>query len=256
MSSCASDITTDSEALKRFNRARDFFGDTCQRHKDRLILEQSVWSEEYTQGRLALILDCDLPVVSIHKPDAAGFIHGVASPTDSPAFIVLKADIHNRHKLQRWDEKLMFVANVHLVQSPEGVIPSRVGFYGIDNKISEYRANLLLFESTAEPPTYKFFPRILDGKVSPFCDRAIASRDDLVVHEVKSTSKIVEGISSRESDFIARKQILSDIDAKEILAALRIIIDARSVTVRVVPEGQRERVYVRDVLVGPLNLFV
>jgi hypothetical protein len=256
MSYCATDLTTDSEALERLDRACDFFGDTRQRHRDRLVLEQSVWSEEYAQGRMALILDCDFPVVCISQPDAARFIHSVASASNGSAFIVLKADVHDCHKLQGWDEKLMLVTDIHLVQGPEGVIPSRVGLYRIYNEGPKFGSNLPLFQSAIEPMVYKSFARIADWESIPTRRDCATFHHDLVEHEVESTSKVVQRVSGSESNFVGGEQIFPDVNAQEILPSLRVVINSRSVTIVVSPECQSKLVNVRDVLVGPLNLFV
>jgi len=244
------------EHLECLNRARDFFGDTCQRHRDRLVLEQGIWTEHYRQGRMALVLDCDFPTISVFQSDAARFVHGVASPPNSSSFIVLKADVHNCHKLQSWDEKLMLVTDIHLVQGPDGVIPSLVGFYRIHNEGPKFGSYLPLFQSTIEPMVYKSFPSITDWECIPARRNTTTFQCDLVEHEIKGASKVMQGISSGESDLISRKQILSNIDTKEILAALSVVINPRSVTVGVSPECQSKLVNVRDVLAGPLNLFV
>jgi len=242
--------------LEGFERARDFFGDTSKRHRDRLILEKSIWSEEYSRGRMALILDCDFPTIGISQPDSARFLHSVATVTDRPTFIVLKADVYNCHKLQSWDEKLMLVTNVHLVQGPEGVIPSLVGFYRIHNEGPKFGSNLLLFQGAIAPTVYKSFACIADWEISPMCNPPSASPDDLTEHEIESASEVMQGIASRKSDFIGRKQIVSKVNAKEILASLHVVINSRSVTVGMSPECQAKFVNIRDVFVGPLNLFV
>ncbi len=245
-----------SETLERFDRARDFFGDTRQRHADRVVLEQGIWSEYYRDGRMALILDCDFPVIGICQSDSARLVHGVSTSANCSSCIVLKADIHNCHKLQSWDEKLMLVTDVHLVQGPKGVIPSRVGFYHIHNEAPKFGSHLLLFQGTVEPMVYKSFASIADWECIPAGWSAAVIQDNLVEHEIEGAPQIVHSVSSRQGDFVSGKQIFPNFDTEEVLAALRIIVDSRCVTVRVSPESQPHLVNIRDVLVGPLNLFV
>lgn len=250
------ELSREREHLECLNRARDFFGDTCQRQKDRLILEHGIWPEDYSRGRMALVLDCDFPVVGVSQSDAAGFVHEVSSISDRSAFLILKADINNPHKLQGWDEKLMLIADIHLVQGPDGVIPSRVGFYRIHHEGPKFGSNLPLLQSTLEPLVYKSFALIEDWETGMRCRSSLTTENDLVVHQIESASKVVQRIPGSKGDFIGGKQIFSDVDTQEILASLCVVINSRSVAVRVVGKGQPKRVNVRDVLVGPLNLFV
>jgi hypothetical protein len=66
----------------------------------------------------------------------------------------------------------------------------------------------------------------------------------------------VQRVSHSQRDIGTGEQILSEIDAKDILSSLCVVVNPKSVTVRQIPEGKQHGVNVRDVLVGPLNLFV
>ena len=98
---------------------------------DRLTLEgKDAYIENYRRGSMALILNCNLPVVEFPESNRTRFIHeDRLDGNNRSVFLILKANTVENHRLQSWDEKLMFVHDVQIVKSPEQWIPSRVGIY-------------------------------------------------------------------------------------------------------------------------------
>jgi hypothetical protein len=247
--------TSDLERLERLDSARDFFGDPRQRYEDRLMIERGLWPEDYRRGRLALVLDCDLPVVSVHEPSSERIVGIVPSATDLRTLVVFKADVTEHHRLQHWDEKLMLVSVVHLTEGVQDRVSSRVGFYCVEYQKEEFGGKLPFFQGTLQPRFY-FLPFLKDWKPSVIRRYPITSDNRLVVHQVESASEVVKSISNRESNLIGGEQIPPEINTEKVLSSLNIVINPKSVTVRQLAENEQQAVNVRDVLVGPLNLFV
>lgn len=235
------------EQRERLNRARDLIGDPMQRWNDRLVLEYCSKVKEYRSGRMALILDVNVNVRG--QSETAGFVHEVEllTPVNRRMFIVLKADTVESKKLEQWNEKLVFIPDVQIVESPEGVIPSRVGFYVVENEIVDRTGDLLLFQSTFKS-AYKFLPRVSNWKASPIRGAA----DESVVENIQSAPKIVKRVADYQSRPVEGKWRWLDIDAKMIAASLGIFIDADSVKVRIKEFG-KSVINSVDVLLGPLN---
>jgi hypothetical protein len=239
-----------SEQLERLNRARDFFGDPKQRWNDRLVVEACVFSKEYLSGRAALALHCNFPVESVSDLIAKRSGISEAPSTEHTAILILKANIEDLHKLQHWDEKMVLVPDVHVVKCPEQEIPSLVGLYVVQDEISFREDDLLLFQSTIKA-TFELIPRISYWEPSPIARTA----DELVPHEVESAPEIVEGVADNYGAIISRKAFFSKFDMQKILSGLRVVIDIHSVNVAL-SELAQKRCNVKDMLVGPLNLFV
>jgi hypothetical protein len=239
-----------SEQLERLNRACDFFGDPAQRWNDRLVLEGSVLSEVYLSGRAALVLYCDLSMDRLGDLQTKGRFIGESSGSDGTAIFILKAHIKDNHKLNHWDEKMMLVPDVHVVKPPEQDIPTLVGLYLFDNKLTIGHDDLLLFQSTLDFG-FKFFPRIKYWEACPFS----RGTDELVPHKVESAPQVVERIANDERTVDTREKILTKLHAEEVLSSMRVVIDDHTVDVSL-SEVTQERVNIVDVLVGPLNLFV
>src|SRR5450432_3883473 len=247
-------LEVDSEQLKRFNRAVNFFGDPCKRLNDSLILEKpDAYIENYRRGSMALVLHCHLPVIEFFEPKGAGFIH-VDRPNgdDRSVFLVLKANTVEDHRLQRWNEKLMFVDDVQIVKSPEQWIPSLVGLYRFDDEFPQSVRNLLLFQSTIQPLRNKFLPRIADWKPRPFA--STFGRYELVVENIEGAPKIVQHITCNNGGIACESGSVNR-EPQMICSLPQIVINGNGVEIRV-PEGSDHKVQVEDVLVGPFNLFV
>lgn len=242
-----SNSISESERVERLNRALNLIGDPLQRWNDRLVLEGCSKVKEYRSGRMALVLDCKVPVRE--KPDPAGLVHDVRSfLRNQVTFIVLKADTVESKKLQQWDEKLMLVSNVHIVESPEGVIPSRVGFYTVENEIVDRTGDLLLFQSAING-VYKRLPRIKNWEPRPVGRTA----DESVVENIQSTPQVVKCVSDNQRRSVEGKWRWLNVDAKVIAACLNVFINADSVEIGIKESGNGG-VNVVDVLLGPLNL--
>lgn len=238
------------DELERLNRARDFFGDAHQRFKDRLIVERCSKVEEYRRGRAALILQLNFPSLCAVQPESMRVRQGVdAVPVDSAAFVVLKADLLKLHPLKDWDQKLMFVPIVQVMEKREPEIPipiaSRVGFYGIQNEPVERRTDLILFKSLIKSG-YKFFPSFADWESGPI-PRAIGR-----VEKIEGTPQIMKRVADYQSTTITLKLREIHVESEEI-GSIRVLLDADRVEARIEKIGE-QHVDIEDVLIGPFNL--
>lgn len=242
-----------NENIERFNRARDFFGDPIKRWQDRLSLEGCSKVEQYRRGRMALIVHCEIPSVQMPESHAPRIVHENRINRNLDVFVIFKANTLYQHKLQHWNQKLMLIHDIEIVNSPEGIIPSLVGFYRIQNKSLNGRSDLLLFQSAVKK-TFEFLPRVSDWEACPLRGVSIASENNLVVHEIQSTAQVVQHVSDDEgslSDIQESMKLKPDI----ICSHLSIFIDMNRVEVRA-KEVIEKRIEVIDVLQGPFNLFV
>src|SRR5579872_4149520 len=126
--------------LERFDNAARQFRQLMQRCDDRLRLEGNVWWKEYLSGRMAVTLECE--VTAEIQPNFAG---GVSKDSlrMHRVFTVLKANVPESHKLDDWNNKMVLVPDVQIVNSPNGIIPSLIGFYLIADKITNVLARSL-----------------------------------------------------------------------------------------------------------------
>lgn len=241
--------------LESIDRARNFFGDPYKRWEDRLTLKSgSAYIENYISGRAALILQCNFPSVRSGERNDAGFFGEVISPPDRiPAFI-FKANIKETHKLQHFDEFLMLISDIHVVQGAEGGIPSRVGFNVVQDNVGNFCPNSLLFQNLNDL-SFKFFPRIFEWKSTPFCGCPTTSKNELVVEMVERTSKVMENVPNNKTGriFEGIEGGHVDIEPQRVCSLFQIFFDFNGVRVRV-REGYEQLVEVREVFFGPFNL--
>jgi len=236
------------EQLESLNCARNFFSDGAKRWNNRLILESSSRIEEYRRGRLAIILHCQMPsLVRSTKIKAVG-LGQVQCDGVRDLFIVLKAHIPEFHPLNYWDEMLVFIPVIKVMQGVEGIIPTRVGFYVFQNKLTDSNGNLLLFQSLFQPG-YKFLPTIADWEQRPLSGAYTTGSE---AEQIERTPQIMERISNYQCATVARKFRKIDIDT-DVISAFSIALNAKTVEARI-QEGYEHRIKIINVLLGPLNL--
>jgi len=239
-----------SEQLERLNRALAFVGDPVERWNNRLRLEREGCSyvEDYCSGRLALILQFDSSTIEFAHPNSTAFIHKEPTRPNSGAAIIFKAHVLDHHKLQRWDEQLVFVHDVQVVQSPEKCIPSLVGF-NAQHQIDNRRSDLLLFQRWPQVAIYQLFPRIVDWEPSPIGWKL----NNLKPKVVERTAEIVKNVSNSKGDFSQIERASIQFDADKILSRIRIVLDRHDVKVSI-RKFTNERLNLPNVFLGPLNL--
>jgi hypothetical protein len=163
-------------------------------------------------------------------------------------FVVLKAHAVESQKLKNWDQKLVLVPDIQIVQGPQGVITSVIGFYAVQKEIVDTTGNLLIFQSGING-VYKSIPCVSNWEPRP-----LGGLDNhSVVKQVESASEVMQDISDNESGIVEGKWRFINIEPKEIGSLPNISIDADGVKLGTGKLGE-ETVNVIDVLLGPLNL--
>jgi hypothetical protein len=183
-------------------------------------------------------------------------VFGVVRPNrENVSVFVLKADISERHYLENWNEQLMLVRDVHIVQGPQGPIPNLVGSDDIDDEVPQRNGGpvigkFLLFQS-AIYGTYKFLPLIANWKMSMEVGLPCKFLENSVVEEIERTSQVVQGVSDDKGSRSGGK-VSEECDTDTIPSLL--LLHANGVEIRRGKLGQ-ELIQVSDVLHGPFNLF-
>jgi hypothetical protein len=248
----SSEPVVEVDCFKGINRARNIIGEACKRWDNRLVLERDAYSKEYCRGRMAFLVCFKF---SISNAETVGIIRKVRQSVsqENIPVLILKADVGEPHYLECWDEQLMLVRNIHIVEGPQGAIPSRVGLYYINNEISQRNSALvvekpLLFES-AIYGAYKFMPFITNWKAGEFVGLPGNFVKDLVIEQVERTSQIMQCVSNNKSSS-GSGEVFGDSDSNSIAPLL--FLDANGVKIRSQKTG-KELIEIADVLHGPLN---
>jgi hypothetical protein len=244
------------KCFKGINRARDILRQIGDRWNDRLVIEGNLRAEQYRRGRMAFLVYLKLSAAAEPKPVGVFSEVGLHICRENVAVLVLKADIGESHYLEYWNQQLMLVPDVHIVQDPQGPIPSLVGSYIVNDKIAQLESavvseKFLLFESTIYG-TYKFLPLISNWEARPFIGHSCGdSIEGAVVHKVKGAAQIMERIAYDDSPVVDRK-VPEDSHGDNVAPFL--LLDCDGVKIG---SGKpvNEFVQVMDVLQGPFNLF-
>lgn len=238
------------DCLKAIQRARNLFGDPIERWSDFLSVEAAPFWEQYLKGRMALALDFRIiPHPSFMQPGSDIPVEEYQSREQFFTLAILKANIVQDHKLKHWNEKLVFVDDVEIVQTPKKRVPELVGFYNFQNDPRDLRANLLLFKSTVQGG-FKAIPRPANWESGPIGSSSL--RYHAVVRDIESTTQIVESVAENQCGIYKRNLGMVVLDCKTIFSGLAVFIDDQVVEIRQ-SESSKQTIQIRDVLFGPFN---
>lgn len=247
------EVGSQTDILESVNRARDAFRDFVERCDDGLVLKGRSYIEYYRKGRMALVLHCKI-ALPVELP-VERRLGNVVLVGDKDFFIVLKADVGKPHHIEQWDQQLMLVRDVHIVQGPEGIIPTLVGFYDIHDKGANLHSariigDTLLFQS-AVYGGYKFLSALSDWKSRAVINSTSGAVKRAVVKNIDRASEIVQNVANNQGGFGHGEPAFVDVDEQVITPF--VFLDADGVKVRR-GESIQKFIKVMDVLHGPFNL--
>ena len=131
-------------------------------------------------------------------------------PRPRLAILVHHHEVLNIPAGQNRYKQPMFVNVVQNVYGPNGVIPSLVRAYLIQDEVAEFRAEAIdrgLFSSLLKP-TFKFCDLFSDRKLSPFIhDGRNKIPRHVVPRIVESAIKVVDNISQSDSEIVKCRSI-------------------------------------------------
>ena len=208
---------------------------------------QSV-SENYADGRMALICDLDISLPSGE--------FGRVRPSGSPlrkfkhgATLVFVANVPNPLKLHMGDEQPVLVLNVESVQGPDAFsIPALVGLYDIHDEVNDPFGGLT-YESAIDDG-YKFIPSVAYRKLSVLRPLSCGQEFDFVRDKIESGAQIVHSVSGDAHEFF--RHGFTKLDVERIVAGINVSLNVNSVGVSL--EAHQKTKQLLDVPFGPLDL--
>ena len=244
-------LSSKQERLERLNRARDFFGNPVQRGQDRLTFKGKSHIEEYRGGRMALVLHLKISPGALRQKMRPGSV-SVQNSFDMPLIcvLVLKADTRDVHTLQEWNKELMFVPNIQVLQGPERIIPSLVGFYVAHEEILHYDLDLLLFEHVLEGG-FQFISGLANRESCIPAGRSATFSDDIVPENVQGASQIMKSVPNHHCGILGWRceRIIEEQMQRNL--SIEILIDAQEIKIT----RRDPFIEIVNVLRGPLNFY-
>src|SRR5207244_1531652 len=168
-----------------------------------------------------------------------------AASTKGVVVLVFSADVKEGRDRDGRDQNPMFVHQVNLVKGPQGVIPSLVRLYRIEDRVHNVRPRNLYLSIQRG---YHFLRSLQDGKTEPPCGDPAGLGHNLPGDVVKGGAQVMDGIANEQRDFIGQWLgfKLQDVDAL-------IVLDTKSVEVRF-QKGVDTGLQITDVMFGPFDL--
>lgn len=243
----------DKSFIDCIDNARYDLRQLMQRWDDRLILEGLVFSEAYKEGRLTVTCDLQSREGARYRCHFASNLHNnpvkLKTWTEPFSRQALKNNVPDFGDVEYWRKKDMLVLNVQVVQSVEGVIPSFVWFYRMDDAVNNLARNSLFY--SAIDLAYKFAPTFENWKFSPPTDVALRSADDITVSNIKCGAQVVDCVSNYELNALRRLSSELKIECK--YTGLIVWLECESVEVRL-DKFFNDSIQVVDVMIGPFDL--
>ena len=235
--------------LECLDYARDELRELMQRWDDRLTAQGLSLVKAYVKGRCSVALYLDIGTGS----ERAYVNYSATTDDESTARERYTADPridvsecgNGRYRYQQ----SVLIRNVETVKCVDGVIPSFVRLYGIDDQIDDVGPGDLYL--SAIYGVHKFLPRISKRKVRPSIRGSSGERYDLASQEIESRTQIVDRVPDNERNFAWHGLGLLELD--NVLARVEIFLNAETAEVRIQEIGEHP-IKLVDMLIGPFDL--
>lgn len=222
------------------------FGSNAKQSLNHLFTLQGIsLAERYAEARLSVVLDLcpkrnKLPVIVGSRQ------HNI-QPLNFPVFMLEFHAIDSSDR-EHWDQKMVFVVDVELVEGSNISIPSSVRFHAIHDEVEEYMRGWYFSAHSGLK-----IPSFLLGVNRELAEPGIDFRNEGAVsgtpRNIERAVEIVDSISHRERDF-PRQLAVSKMVVEELFPRLRVDVQAGAVTVG---RSEDSLLNICDVLIGPLN---
>jgi hypothetical protein len=232
--------------FERFNDAASHLRKIMQSWDNRLTLKGDIWRENYVFGRMALVLQYHL---SRYIGRRAARPTGLEALGVFSLMLVLKANVENAHSLESWNNKMMFVPDVKVVQATQNVVPSLIGFYLVHDKVTNILSRSL-FQSTTDR-SYKFFPRFSEWETCRSVWRPTCCDYNLSDQDIEGAPQIMNSVTKNQGSFHVWETSF-ELDTK--IDPQRVFLYPGAVEVRS-EEVPNQSIKLIDVMVGPFDLL-
>lgn len=236
----------EDDLLHCIEDCRDELRELMQRWDERLTIKNLSVVEKYLESRLAVTLQLNVFGKSYYVQFSA-LVNGKAAILEE--FIsgsnvdVIKGGHDNNR-----DHEDVLIHNVDVVKCVQGIIPSLVRLYVIDDESNNIGPRSLY--RSALNSAYKFLPAPLKGKSGVLTRRATICSYDFAGSKIKRRPQIVDCITQDCRDVI--RQQFSHFKPEYIMA-LGLFLDAETVKVSL-DEGCEDAIEFVDVFIGPFDL--
>lgn len=227
------------------NDARDDLRKLMKRWNERLTFESAVLWEEYAKGRLTKVCYVH-PGASSNGIQPATGIDTEGKVVEPIVVIVMAANAGDLDDTNRRNQQPMFIDDVDFVEGPNGIIPSNVRLYYINDEIANVATRDLNFSTTHL--AYKFLPRISDWEAAILGWSAASDGDNFTGHKIQSRSKVMNCVTENKGNTFRQRRGIE----YQYISTCKIPIDANTASASF-EEGGKSRVQLIDVLVGPFN---
>src|ERR1700690_776364 len=200
--------------------------------------------EKYLNFGMSLALKCVPHSVSgCEFPPASFYDHSLV---EASVFILYVQSKYNA--IKNWEDDLVLVEDVQLVQGPQGIIPSRVGLYIVEDDISEHTPIPYFFNPV--DGIFNRFPRLSNWELGVAGDFYPQPSVKITPNQVKSGSKIVNNIPDNGGN-ILREQRIKWVVEKQLPG---IFVNLSDGAVEVINKRFQCGIKLTDVLFGPFYL--
>lgn len=215
---------------------------------DGLAPERGLWAKKYLEDGLTIACNVQLcgGPGDIHFPLSVKG-HG---ETSKNILVVVNSVNCDGNGLCIRDNQPMLINSVEFVEGPEGIIPSFVRFYRIQDEVGSALGNR--FYRSQFTGDFEAFPIPLKREINIIESglTCATSNSDLIGGNIESRAKIVDSVAEYQGNVFWDR--LSNLQTEGIQTGLRVLLGNDFMCIGFGPRF-KERFKVLDVLLGPID---
>ena len=228
------------------NRCGDSPLEVMERWNHRLTPESLNILEEYLHHRIAIVLN----LRAGGRTYRTRFFFPYGAEDETRDIVASIRDVKgNPDGGPNGEDQMVFISNVQCVEGPQGIIPSSVWLYVLNDARDHIEADSLYFSPNSG---YHFLPRFPKCELRVVCPFSARQQDQLMRNVVEGSAQVVDGIANDQRNVL---HILIRHFHRHMLLAggIHLFLKSDTVTVRV-KESVEQQDQLTDVMIGPFDL--
>ena len=209
------------ECLEHTDSAINTYRNLIESFNNRFTLKDISIPEKYLEGRISIALNVHF-THSANGMDKIPIADNHANIFYFKAILAFNANVRDFAYSNDWDQKSVFIHSIETIDPPQGIIPSLVRLYNIEDQSSDFGSRGDLYFSFFNSD-YKILPSFMKREMN------FVASDNTISNKIKGCSQIMNYVTDDKRNFPWNG--LSHTELNLIISSIRIFLYRQAIKI-------------------------